>query len=315
MSCARLPARSTAIATLGRYYNAFGQKERIRPLSVHPCLLNTYIAKPARFGKMDLIMQPTSPEIHVWLAFWEAINDECLLEAYRDLLNAAEKVEESRFCLARDRHRYLVARALLRTVLSRYASVDPKDWVFSTDAYGRPHIVNTQAADGCLSFSVSHTQRLIALGVAKGRSLGVDVENFATRDWSIDVANHYFAPQEVAALREAPHHQRRYRFFEYWTFKESYSKARGMGLSLPLDRFSFHFADDRAVDLAIDPALGDDSSRWQLWQFRPTSEHLLAVCAEKLNGQPTRVQVRETIPTVRERILAPELLRTSETGH
>ena len=130
--------------------------------------------------KMDLIIQPTSAEIHVWLTFCEAISEEHLLVTYRELLNDMEKKEESRFYCPRDRHRYLVTRALVRTVLSHYASVDPKDWVFSADAYGRPQIVNPQAADARLSFNVSHTQGLIVLGVAKGRSLGVDVENFAT---------------------------------------------------------------------------------------------------------------------------------------
>lgn len=262
-------------------------------------------------GKIDLIIQLTSAEIHVWLTFYEAISDEQLVVSYRELLNAKEKEEESRFCFARDRYRYLATRALVRTVLSRYASVDPKDLVFSTNAYGRPHIVNTQATDGGLSFSVSHTQGLIVLGVSKGRSLGVDVENFAIPGISIDIANHYFHAEEVAALHEVPHQQQRYRLFEYWTLKESYIKARGQGFTLPLDTFSFHLADDR-VHLMVDPELGDDSSRWQFWQLGPSSEHLLAVCAEKLSAQSPRLVVRETTPTVSERILAPELLRTSE---
>jgi len=266
-------------------------------------------------GKTDSIIQLTSAEIHIWLTSCEAISEERLLATCPELLNNKEKEEESRFYFARDRHRYLVTRALVRTVLSRYASVDPKSWVFSRDAYGRPHIVNPQATDDCLSFSVSHTQGLIVLGVSKGRFLGVDVENFTKHDVSIDIADHYFAPQEVAALHELDYHQQKQRFFEYWTFKESYIKARGMGFSLPLARFSFLFADDHSVDLAIDPELGDDSSRWQLWQFRPTSEHLLAVCAEKLNAQPLKLLVRETTPTVSERMLAPEVLRTSEMEH
>ena len=256
--------------------------------------------------KMDLI-QLTSAEIHLWLTFCEAISDEHLLVSYRELLNAMEKEEESRFYFARDRQRYLVTRALVRSVLSRYATVDPKDWVFTTNACGRRSIVSTQATDGSLTFNVSHTQGLIVLGVAKGRSLGVDVENFAKRDISIDLANHYFSPQEVAALHEVPHHQQRYRFFEYWTLKESYIKARGQGFSLPLDTFSFHFADDH-VRLMINPELRDDSSRWQFWQLRPSSEHLLAICAEKLSAQSPRLVVRETTPTVSERVIPPELL-------
>ena len=286
----------------------------IQQVTAYPLECMHCEAGPA--GKMDLLIQLASGEIHLWLAFCEAITDERLLAAYRQLLNAAENQEESRFCSARDRHTYLVTRALVRTVLSRYAYIDPKDWVFATNAYGRPYIVNTQATDACLSFNVSYTQGLIVLGVAKGRHLGVDVENFAAGDHiSIDIANHYFAPQEVAALHGVSLHKQRYRFFEYWTLKESYIKARGLGFSLPLDGFSFHFAGDHAVDLAINPEFGDDSSRWQFWQFRPTSEHLLAVCAETLSAQFPRLVVRETTPAVSERMLNPEMLRVSEMGN
>src|SRR5215469_7051957 len=263
-------------------------------------------------GNAESIIPLTSDEIHVWLTFCESMREERLLVAYRGLLNDGEKEEESRFYFAKDRQRYLVTRALVRTVLSRYAPVDPKDWVFSTNAYGQPHIVNPEATDGCLSFSVSHTQELNVLGVARGRSLGVDAENLNTRNISIDLAKHYFAPEEVAAVREVPHHKQQFRFLEYWTLKESYIKARGMGLSLPLDRFSFHFADDHTVDLVINSELKDDSSRWQFWQFQPTPQHLLAVCVEKLDAQSLRLLVRETIPTSSERIVAPQVLRTSE---
>ena len=117
---------------------------------------------------MNSIIPLATAEIHLWLTFFEAIREKRLLAAYRELLNAKEREEESRFYFAKDRQRYLVTRALVRTALSRYASVDPKDWVFSTNPYGRPHIVNAEATEDSLSFSVSHTQGLIVLGVAKG---------------------------------------------------------------------------------------------------------------------------------------------------
>lgn len=259
-----------------------------------------------------MIIPLTSAEIHLWLTFCDKISEASLLVAYRALLNAAEKQQQSRFHFARDRHSYLITRTLLRTVLSRYIAVDPKDWMFSTNAYGRPQIVNKEATDCSLSFNISHTQGIIVLGVTKCRLIGVDVENIAARKISVDIANHYFAPQEVAALSVVSRDKRQYRFFEYWTFKESYIKARGLGLSLSLDKFSFHYAHDHAVELAIDPELGDDSARWQFWQFQPTSEHLLAVCAERIDACSPRLIVRKTIPMTGEEIVAPELLRTSE---
>jgi 4'-phosphopantetheinyl transferase len=261
---------------------------------------------------MEPLLPLTPAEIHLWLAAYDELDDEPLHDAYRRLLNAEERAQEPRFYFARDRRRYLVSRALVRTVLSRYMNVRPEDWVFSTNAHGRPEITNREGSDAGLSFNLSHTHDLIVLGVTKRRALGVDVENVVAREAAIDVANRYFAPPEVAALHAAPHHEQQFRFFEYWTFKESYIKARGMGLSLPLDKFSFHYRDDRAVEIAIDPALADDPARWQFWQFQPSPEYLVAVCAERTGAPSPRLTVRRSVPMRSEREEALPCLRVSE---
>jgi len=264
------------------------------------------------FGKMNATIPLTPEEIQVWLAFYDEITDERLLSDYLALLNSAEKEQQSRFYFAKDRLRYLVTRALVRTVMSRYVSIDPRDWVFSTNAYGCPEVVNAQGREAFLSFNISHTDSLIVLGVTKRRALGVDVENFRAREISIDIADRYFAPTEVAALNNVPPQQQQYRFFEYWTFKESYIKARRMGLSLPLDKFSFHYPNDRALEIAIDPELADDAARWQFWQFQPRPEYLVAICAERISDQPSRLIVHQTVPMLSEKSLTPEFLRVSK---
>jgi 4'-phosphopantetheinyl transferase len=264
--------------------------------------------------EMNSTLPLSLSEIHLWLTFYDEINEEALLSAYRGLLDEAEKEQEPRFYFARDRRRYLVTRALVRTVLSRYVPIQPREWIFSANAYGRPDIVNTQARDTCLSFNISHTHSLIVLGVTKGRALGVDVENFSARAAAIEIADHYFAPQEVAALAAMPQRQKQYRFFEYWTFKESYIKARGIGLSLPLDKFSFHYPHEQAVEIAIDPELADDPGRWQFWQLRPRPEYLVAICGGRACLESPRLIVRETIPMLSEKEIPVEFLRVSSSA-
>ena len=253
----------------------------------------------------------TPAEIHLWLAFYDEITDERLLSEYRALLNAAEKEQEKRFYFARDRLRYLVTRALVRTVLSRYLPIHPRDWMFSTNAYGCPQIANAEAKEECISFNISHTHSLIVLGVTRHRALGVDVENVEAREALLDIADRFFAPQEVTALNAVPMAQQQYRFFEYWTFKESYIKARRMGLSLPLNKFSFHYSHDQSVEIAIDPELADDATRWQFWQFRPRSEYLVALCAERVGNEPPKLTVRQAVPMLSEKSYTPEFLRIS----
>jgi 4'-phosphopantetheinyl transferase len=259
------------------------------------------------------ILPLTAGEIHLWLTSYDAISDERLHAAYRDLLDPAERAQEPRFYFARDRRRYLVTRAMVRTVLSRYVAIDPREWIFSTNAYGRPEIVNAEAGPIRLTFNLSHTHSMIVLAVTSRRALGVDVENVLGRQVSLDIADHYFAPPEVAVLSAAPEQEQQYRFFEYWTFKESYIKARGMGLSLPLDKFSFHYPDDRAVEIAIDPELADDPSRWEFWQMRASSQYLVALCAERLGGGSPRVIARQMVPMVSEKPVGLELLKVSRS--
>jgi 4'-phosphopantetheinyl transferase len=235
-------------------------------------------------------------DIHLWLAYYDEIDNEELLTAYRNLLNDAERIQERRFYFAKDRRRYLVTRALVRVTLSRYANVRPQEWIFRTNEYGCPAIANDSMSDSGLRFNISHTHSLIVLGVARDCALGVDVENAVAREVSIDIADRFFSPDEVTALARVSREKQKDRFFEYWTFKESYIKARGMGLSIPLDRFSFDLSHDREVALAIHPELGDRAERWRFWQFRPRAEYLVALCAERFGQDAPTPLIIKTVP-------------------
>ena len=237
-----------------------------------------------------------SRRIDLWFAFCATVTDTGLLERYRSLLTEPERAQEQRFYFARDRHRYLITRALVRTTLSRYVDVRPQDWTFRTNAYGRPEISNDIPGARHLSFNISHTSQLVVLGVTRELALGVDTEDGYTRHPPLEIADRFFAPREVSDLRAlAPEHQPE-RFFQYWTLKESYIKARGMGLSIPLDQFAFRFSGGeggRQISLTTEPALNDDASQWRFWQFRVRDGHMVAVCA-----RPTAEQLvlKEIVP-------------------
>lgn len=252
-------------------------------------------------------------EIHLWLAYYDEIEDKGLHARYRELMSDAERSQEGRFHFARDRRRFLVTRALVRTVLSRYfCSIAPEDWRFVNNTYGRPEISNPDAKLVRLSFNISHTHSLIVLGVTKDRALGVDVENVRTRLAPVEIADRYFAPAEVDALAALPSDQRHYRFYEYWTFKESYIKARGMGLSIPLDKFNFRFPQDQVVEMATHADLADDARRWKFWQLSANTEYLVAVCTEKTDHAPITPLVRRVVPLSCEETIASAFLRTSQ---
>lgn len=235
-------------------------------------------------------------DVHLWCTFFDEIRDEALLSRYRRLLSPEEQHRQSRFVLARDRHRDLVTRALLRTMLSQYADVAPASWTFTTNAFGRPEIASRHTGARGISFNVSHTNSLIVLGVARERAVGVDTENARVHQLPMNVARRFFAVEELAALSALPEDLQRRRFVEYWTLKESYVKARGMGFSLPLHRFGFRFVGDRHVAMFVDRDQGDSPSRWHFGQLSIAGDYATAVCAERIRGDVPRVTVKKVVP-------------------
>ena len=250
-----------------------------------------------------------SSRIDLWCTYISAIEDDLLFSRYDALLSADERARQARFHFARDQRRYLVTRALVRTVLSRYAAVRPEDWVFSAGARGRPAISAPSPAPP-LEFNISHSADLIMLGVTSGRTLGVDAESTETRAADIDGLDRYFAPEESAALLSLPPLARRRRFFELWTLKESYIKARGMGLAIRLDAFRFELTGERELTLHMRPELGDSPDLWRIWQLELPADYLAAVCASRGEDAP-RIVAWEVVPLTCEKMVDITLSRAT----
>lgn len=255
-------------------------------------------------------MQLSREEINLWFCFYKDIRDPNLLNEYRLLLSESEHCQEQRFHFENDRHRYLITRALVRTILSRYAPVPPSQWTFSNNVYGKPEIASDNQAATSISFNVSHTEGLILLGVTAKAALGVDVENFRARKFSLAIADSFFSSEEIHSLNSVPIAAQQEHFFEFWTLKESYIKARGMGLSIPLDHFSFRLQGNH-ISLSIHPKLNDDFAHWHFWQLRTGSDYLTSVCAERFGCERRALVCKKIVPLCREEIFHPNLMRES----
>lgn len=216
------------------------------------------------------------------------------LDAYQALLSPDEHERMARFVFDRDRRAFLLTRALVRTTLSRYAPVPPADWRFINNVHGRPEILDRRSGVPDLRFNISHTNGLIACAVTIGREVGVDVEHTGRR-LTHDVAGRHFAPREVTELRQLPDDEQHRVFFDYWTLKEAYIKARGFGLALPLGDFAFTLNPPHAPVITFEPALEDDPASWQFLQEWPTPHHRLALAVRR-DGPDLPVRIREVVP-------------------
>lgn len=212
----------------------------------------------------------------VWLSSVSEMDD-AIRRAYQAYVTPPELARCQRFVVQEPRDQFLAARALLRTRLRYYTGVPELEWRFAENQYGRPHIVEP-AEFRHIRFNLSHTRGLVTCAFSTMHEIGVDIEN-ATRELDFwDLASSCFAPREVDDMRSRPPHELRATFFSYWTLKEAYIKARGMGLAIPLDSFWF--------DLAVEPPVlhctarcADDDNQWQFRQMMPTARHKLALAA------------------------------------
>ena len=235
-------------------------------------------------------------DVHIDLARSDSAEAPARSLSYHGLLTPDEHARMGRLIFERDRQRFLLTRALVRTTLSRYSAVAPADWRFVTNAYGRPEIANRPSGVPDLRFNVSHTDGLVACAVTVGREVGVDVES-VDRRLIYDVADRFFAPREVEDLRALAAADQPRAFFDYWTLKEAYIKARGMGLAIPLGDFAFRLGPGAAPTISFERSITDDPATWQFMQAWPTPTHRLALAVRR-TGADLPVRIREVIPQV-----------------
>jgi len=227
-------------------------------------------------------MAPLSAnQVDLWLAAPHEINDPGLLAAYDRLLSDGERERQRAFAFDKNRREYLVAHALVRTTLSKYAATRPSDWRFSNNAHGRPAIEPPSA----LRFNLSHHPTMVVCAVTLGAELGVDVEPLQRGRAILKIADASFAPRELADLRKLPSAIACDRAVSLWTLKEAYIKARGLGLALPLDGFAFSFDEPRAPQVSFGPTIADEPERWA-FRTRDVNGHRIGLAVERGPAEP-----------------------------
>ncbi len=239
-------------------------------------------------------------QVHLWYVLPEEI-EEGELAHFRRLMTAEETEREQRFVFEKDRYTYLVTRGLVRTALSHHTGVDPARWVFGANAYGRPEIAEPGGLATRLRFNLSHTDGLVVCVVAMGHDVGVDAENTGRQVAAAELARQFFSASEAADVLSRPGDDRLDRFYDYWTLKEAYIKATGMGMSIPLSGFSVNVSEDGAVGIVFGPGASDESGAWQFARLMPTRRHRIAVAVRRAGGADLEIVVHRGLPKIGER--------------
>ena len=240
--------------------------------------------------------------VHVWFACSDHPFDPDLLEAYQGLMSSEEKAKCARYVRESSRLDCLVSRALVRCALSRYSPKKPSDWRFSVNKRGKPEIIR-DPADPPLRFNLSHTDGLIACAIGLELDLGIDVERITEKADDEGVARRFFSPLEAESLEGLPEWIRRRLFFSYWTLKEAYIKARGKGLSIGLDKFSFYLKGAAHPHIVFDAGIDDDPANWSFRTLDFDETHKAAVAVRTFGAPAPEIVVRRALPLVHDEIV------------
>jgi len=248
------------------------------------------------------MLEISEGDVHIWFSLTKEINDQDLLNQYKDLLSEEESNQFNNFVCRTDSDRYLISRALLRATLSKYSSIPPHIWKFSRSVYGKPFINNDDdvLSPNKLSFNLTHTDGLVLIGLTKTGDIGVDAERISQEFDYMDIACSNFTENEVTALQSMSCIEQREFFYRHWTLKESYLKARGEGLTLPLNLFSFSFSIDNKIACNFSDELEDCSSNWKFLQFSPVENYVSSLCIRNNRNQYPQIIVRHCVPLVSE---------------
>ena len=182
-------------------------------------------------------------DVHVWLAHLPSLR--ARLEELIRFLSLEERERAARFRFEEHRERSQITRGLLRSLLGQYLHRAAGEFCFSYNAHGKPEV-----KDCGIHFNTSHSGDYAAFAFSRTGAVGVDIEQFREDIIRRDqIAEKHFAPGERAQLRALAEGERSRAFFDLWTRKEAFVKARGDGLFSGLNQFEVSVSEPRVLSV------------------------------------------------------------------
>ncbi len=216
-------------------------------------------------------------EVHIWRTSLHA--EKSVLSTLQRLLSDDEVTKAEQFYFEKNRQHFIVARGVLRTLLSRYLNVAPNLLSFTYNIYGKPTL-SSPFCESHVHFNLSHSQDIAVYAFAYIRQIGVDVEYMRSDINYEQLAGYSFSAREQATLSALPQALKQQAFFNCWTRKEAYIKARGTGLSLPLDLFDVSLQPGERAMLLASREDSQETTRWSLQEFFPAPSYAGAIAVE-----------------------------------
>lgn len=219
--------------------------------------------------------------VHVWSALLN--NYYFDLKELENLLSADEIERAYRFKFEKDRQRFIAARGLLRKMLGRYLSREPKQLIFHYGEHGKPFVEN-------IFFNLSHSATTALFAFSTDFEVGIDLESIDERHRVDELAKRFFAKQEYDQLQQLTGVEKTQAFFSAWACKEAFLKALGAGLSYPLNQVILSLELDKpAKILALQ---NENLNDWSICRLNLSDDFAAALVTK---GKPVAIKTWEII--------------------
>ncbi|WP_284125072.1 4'-phosphopantetheinyl transferase family protein [Parerythrobacter aestuarii] len=227
-------------------------------------------------------------EGHLWVAPIED-EDSQASERWIEWLSENERKRYEGIVLPGAKTQFAAGRALLKSLLSEYCQIHPRECVIRPDHLGRPFLEFPTGFEA-FDFNLSHTGGMVVCMIARNCRLGVDVENVQRRLEYPTLAPLFLSAEEQARISRLQPAERDQSLIETWVTKEAYAKARGLGLRLPLTGLMCDFT-NKVPEVIFSEGFEPDPPSWCFWRFDQYG-FKIAVAASS-NPPLSRVIVKE----------------------
>ena len=248
------------------------KKYQVYPSSEPSCadLPDTNWNTPTK--RLDLL----NGDIDVWRANLDAPERE--ISRCIDWLSPDEKKRANRYYFNRHRQRFIVRRILLKKLIGAYLNINAWDVLLDRNQFGKPLLAHQRV--GQLQFNLSFSNNLALFAFSRSNAIGVDIEIINDTVIGENIVQRHFSSNEIATFISLPCEQQAEAFYNCWTRKEAWVKARGMGLSIPLDSFEVSLTPGEPARLISTSEYANKPSEWSMFSLTPAPGYTAAVAVQ-----------------------------------
>jgi 4'-phosphopantetheinyl transferase len=207
-------------------------------------------------------------DVHIWRSKLE--QPELHVREFASVLSEQERMRAAGYLLEEPRRRFIVGRAVLKTILAYYLKTEPVQLHFSYGPHGKPYLAG-RCREAAVQFNMAHSNELALYAFTVKHRIGVDLEYIHQIP---DVENMVvrFSPKG-GSFERLPNSQKLRVFFNRWTRTEAHAKAVGTGLTQSFDAFDASLTRE-------EPAC---PSSWFITSFTPAADYTASVVVEGHN--------------------------------